>query len=62
MEDIGVDGTIILRWIYLQKERCGALNGTIWLRMGEVAGTCEYNDDHSGSIKSREFLDQLRTG
>ena len=38
----------------LQKVRCGTLTGSIWLRMGEVARTCEYTDGHSGSIKSRE--------
>jgi len=46
----------------IQKVRCGTLTGSVWLRMGEVAGTCEYIDGHSGSVKSREFLDQLRTG
>ena len=29
---------------------------------GQVAGTCEYGDEHSGSIKCGEFLDQLKTG
>jgi len=46
----------------LQKVRCGTLTGSVWLRMGEVAGTCEYTGGHSGSVESREFLDQLRTG
>jgi len=39
----------------------GALTGLIWLRMGEVAETCECTDEHSGYFKSREFVDQLRT-
>jgi len=29
---------------------------------GEVAGTFECGNDHSGSIKCGEFLDYLRTG
>ena len=45
----------------LQKVGCGALTGSIWLRMGEVEGTFEYADEHSGSIKSSECLDQLIT-
>ena len=28
---------------------------------GQVAGNCEYGNELSGSIKSREFLDQLQT-
>jgi len=45
-----------------QNVRCGSLTGSMWVRMGEVAGTSEYSDEHSGSIKSKEFLDQLRAG
>ena len=29
---------------------------------GQVAGTCECCNEPSGSIKCREFLDQLRIG
>ena len=46
----------------LQNVRCCALTGSMWVRMGEVAGTSEYSDEHSGSIKSREFLEHLRIG
>ena len=46
----------------LQNVRFGALTGSMWVRMGEVAGTSQYSDEHSGSIKSKELLDQLRTG
>jgi len=46
----------------LQNVRCGALTGSTCVRMGEVAGASEYSDEHSGSIKSKEFLEQLRTG
>jgi len=30
-------------------------------RIGQVAGTCECGEEHSGSIKRGEFLDQLQT-
>ena len=29
---------------------------------GQVAGTCEYGNELSGSIKCAEFLDEMRTG
>jgi hypothetical protein len=32
------------------------------LGLGQVAGTCECGDEHSGSIKYGEFLDKLKTG
>ena len=28
-----------------------------WMELGEVAGTCEYGNELSGSIKCGEFLD-----
>ena len=31
--------------------------GWSWLRIGKVAGTCEYGNELSGSIKCGEFLD-----
>ena len=45
-----------------QNVRCGSLTGSMLVMMGEVSGTSQYSDEHSGSIKSKEFLDQLRTG
>ena len=35
--------------------------GLGWLRIGQVAGTCECGEELSGSIKRGEFLDQLQT-
>ena len=32
------------------------------LGQGQVAGTCEYSNEPSGSVKYGEFLDQLKTG
>jgi hypothetical protein len=41
LEDPGVDGRIILRWIF-RKWDVGAWTGLIWLRMGRGGGTCYY--------------------
>ena len=56
LEDPGVDGRIILRWLF-QKwvwwhglDRSGS-------GQGQVASTCECDNEPSGSIKCREFLD-----
>jgi hypothetical protein len=35
----------------------GAGTGLIWLRIGMVAGFCEYGYEPSGSIKCGEFLE-----
>jgi hypothetical protein len=35
----------------------GAWTGLIWLRMGQVAGSCVYGDEPSGSIECGEFLE-----
>jgi hypothetical protein len=48
--DPDVDGRIILRWI-LRK-----LEGSWGLDLSQVAGTCEYGKEPSGSIKCGEFL------
>jgi hypothetical protein len=61
LEDQGVDGRIILRWIF-RKWNVGAWTGFSWLRIGTVAVTCEYGNELLGSIKCGEFLDWLRTG
>jgi hypothetical protein len=57
LEDPGVDVRIILKWIF---ER---LDGVAWTGsisgsgQGQVAGSCVYGDEPSGSIKCREFLE-----
>jgi hypothetical protein len=35
------------------------LSGFIWLRIGNVAVSCEHGNKPSGFIKGRKFLDKL---
>jgi hypothetical protein len=57
LEDPGVDGRIILKLIF-KKWDGGALTVSIWLRIGQVAVSCESGNEPSGcSIKCGEFLD-----
>ena len=53
--DLDVDGRIVLRWIFGKWEgwRLDGV-GSGW---GQMAGTCEYGNELSGSIKCGEFLD-----
>jgi hypothetical protein len=49
LQDPGVDGRIVLKWI---------LNvGSIWFRIGTDAGSCKCGNEPSGSIKRKEFLE-----
>ena len=56
LEDPGIDGWIILRWIF-RKWDVGVWTGSIWLRIGEVVGSCECGNERSGSINCGKFLD-----
>ena len=60
-EDLGLDGRIILRWIF-RKWLVGYGLDQAGSGQGQVAGTCECGNESSGSIKRGEFLDWLRTG
>jgi hypothetical protein len=56
MEDTGVDGRIILRWIF-RKWDTRVWIGQSWLRIGTGGGILECGNDLSGSIQFGEFLD-----
>jgi hypothetical protein len=56
LEDPGVDGSIILKWIF-ERLGVGAQTGLIWLRIGTSDGSCVYGDEPSGSIKCGEFIE-----
>ena len=56
VEDPGLDGRIILRWIF-RKWDVGEWSRSSWLRIGQVAGKCECGNELSGFIKCGEFLD-----
>jgi len=55
LEDPGVNGRIILRWIF-RKWDARTWTGSMWLRIWTVMGTCECGNEPSGSIKCGEFL------
>jgi hypothetical protein len=46
----GVDGMIILRWIF-QEVGGGEWNRSSWLRIGTFGGICECGNEFWGSIK-----------
>jgi len=54
--DPGVDGRIILRWIF-RKWELGAWTRSSWLRIGTCGGTCDCGNEPSGPIKCGEFVD-----
>jgi hypothetical protein len=60
LEDLGVDGRIILKLVFKNWD-----GGMDWIDLAQdkdrwPAGSCEGNNEHLGSIKCGEFLDQLR--
>jgi len=56
LEDPGVDGWILLKLIFNMWD-VEAWTGSIWLRQGEMTGTCECGNEPSGSIKCGIFLE-----
>jgi hypothetical protein len=60
LENPGVDGRTILRWIF--RKWNGAWTGMVYvfLRLGKMAGSCGCGNEPSDSIKCGEFLDLLR--
>jgi hypothetical protein len=54
LEDLGLDGRIILKWI-LKKWDGGGME---WINLAqETDGACEFGNVPSGSIKCGELLD-----
>ena len=56
LEAPGVDGRIILRWIF-KKWYVRAWTGSLQIRIETDVGTYECGNEHSGCIKCEEILD-----
>jgi hypothetical protein len=54
--DPGIDGRINIK-MDVKEVGCGVLTGSSWLRIVQMAGTCECGNEPSGSIKCVELLD-----
>jgi hypothetical protein len=60
LEYSGVDGLIILNWIFEKWDGGHGLDRS-GLGEGQVVRFCECDNEHLGSIKCGEFLERLRT-
>jgi hypothetical protein len=62
LEETGVDGRIILKWIFERLDGGGGhgldQSGS---GQGQVAGFCECGNEPSGFVKCGVFLEKLRT-
>jgi hypothetical protein len=57
LEELGVDGRIILKWIF-KKLDMKTWTALIWLKIeGQVCGACECGNGPWGSTNYAEFLD-----
>jgi hypothetical protein len=57
LKDPGVDGRIILKWIFENWDGEGHELDRFDPGQGQVAGCCEYGDEPAGSIRDRECFD-----
>ena len=55
LDDSGVHGRIILRWIFRKWEAEHGLDSSI-SGEGQVVSCCKRGNEHSGSIRCVEFL------
>jgi hypothetical protein len=58
LQDLGVDGRITFTWM-LKKRDVRVWIGLIWLAK-RTCGSCEHDNESSGSIKDGKFPAQLR--
>jgi len=56
LEDLGIVGRIILKWIFKMWDE-ETWTGLIDSGQGQVAGACECGNEPSGSTKCGEFVD-----
>jgi hypothetical protein len=56
LEDLAVDGEIILEWIFVKYDRRCGLDSS-GSGQGPVASPCEHGNEPTGSIKNGEFVD-----
>jgi hypothetical protein len=56
LEDLGIDGRILLRWIFRKWDGGHGLDSS-GSGKGQVAGTCNCSNEPSSSIKCGKFLD-----
>jgi hypothetical protein len=61
LEVPGTDGKMILKWLFREWDGGQGLDCS-GSGLGQVAGYCKNGNEHSGSIKYREFVNYLRTG
>jgi hypothetical protein len=58
LEDLDTDRRIILN--PASRNRMGAFTGLIWLKIGQLAGSCQHSSETSSVIKCGKFLEWLR--